>query len=26
MATFDCVICMDNVKDLTVTHCGKIVS
>ena len=26
MATFDCVICMENVKDLTVTHCGKIAS
>ncbi|KAK4039988.1 hypothetical protein C8A01DRAFT_16117 [Parachaetomium inaequale] len=24
MATFDCVICMDNVKDLTVTHCGHL--
>jgi E3 ubiquitin-protein ligase RNF5 len=23
MSTFDCVICMDSVKDLTVTHCGK---
>jgi E3 ubiquitin-protein ligase RNF5 len=23
LSTFDCVICMDSVKDLTVTHCGK---
>jgi hypothetical protein len=26
MSTFDCVICMDSVKDLTVTHCGKLSS
>ncbi|EAQ91320.1 hypothetical protein CHGG_03255 [Chaetomium globosum CBS 148.51] len=24
MSTFDCVICMDSVKDLTVTHCGHL--
>lgn len=26
LSRFDCVICMDNVKDLTVTHCGKATS
>jgi E3 ubiquitin-protein ligase RNF5 len=24
LGAFDCVICMDSVKDLTVTHCGKL--
>ncbi|KAH6850053.1 hypothetical protein B0I37DRAFT_427960 [Chaetomium sp. MPI-CAGE-AT-0009] len=24
MSSFDCVICMDSVKDLTVTHCGHL--
>jgi len=24
LSAFDCVICMDNVKDLTITHCGKV--
>jgi len=24
LSTFDCVICMDSVKDLTVTHCGHL--
>ncbi|KAL2270359.1 hypothetical protein VTJ83DRAFT_2543 [Remersonia thermophila] len=24
LSTLDCVICMDNVKDLTVTHCGHL--
>jgi E3 ubiquitin-protein ligase RNF5 len=25
LSAFDCAICMDNVTDLTVTHCGKLI-